>query len=354
MINQMVLKNNIVFCKDIRFELSSFFSEHQYSKVAVLVDENTKQYCYPLVKTVFPDHILIEIKSGEEQKNLNTCQQIWNELTNQAFDRKALFVNIGGGVIGDMGGFCAATFKRGIDFINIPTTLLAQVDANIGGKLGIDFQNFKNHIGIFQNPKRVFLDTKYFDTLHPSELRSGYAEIIKHCLIADKKKFEEIVTISYENLNWFELTKHSVAIKDKVVSEDPTEQGLRKILNFGHTIGHAIESYYLDKPGKKLLHGEAIAIGMICESYLSAKKLNLEESELELITNYILKVYNPKKISADEIDEIIDLTKQDKKNEGNKIKCSLLDGIGDCAFNIEIDHQDIKASIEYLNNSISN
>ena len=160
----MTLKNNIVFCKDIRFELSSFFAEQQYSKVAVLVDENTKQYCYPLLQSVLPEHVLIEIKSGEEKKNLNTCQQIWYELTTQAFDRKALFVNIGGGVIGDMGGFCAATFKRGIDFINIPTTLLAQVDASIGGKLGIDFQNFKNHLGIFQNPKRVFLDATFFDT----------------------------------------------------------------------------------------------------------------------------------------------------------------------------------------------
>lgn len=349
----MILQNNIVFCQDVSLDLNSFFSKHQYSKVAVLVDNNTKQHCYPLVQSVIPEHILIEIISGEEQKNLNTCQQIWNELTFNAFDRKSLFINIGGGVIGDMGGFCAATYKRGIDFINIPTTLLAQVDASIGGKLGIDFHNFKNHIGIFQNPKSVFLDAVFFDTLPTSELRSGYAEIIKHCLIADGKKFNEIESISYENLAWFELTNHSVAIKNKVVNEDPTEKGLRKILNFGHTIGHAIESFYLDYSNKKLLHGEAIAIGMICESYLSNKKRTLSKIELERIVEYILKIYNSKSINADDIEGIIKLTRQDKKNEGDKIKCSLLNRIGDCAYNIEIDHQDIKTSIEYFNNLLT-
>ncbi|MCK5206639.1 MAG: 3-dehydroquinate synthase [Cyclobacteriaceae bacterium] len=349
----MALPDNIVFCQDVNLELNAFFSKNQYSKVAVLVDNNTKQHCYHLVQSVIPEHILIEIKSGEEQKNLNTCQQIWNELTINAFDRKSLFVNIGGGVIGDMGGFCAATYKRGIDFINIPTTLLAQVDASIGGKLGIDFQNFKNHIGIFQNPKSVFLDAVFFNTLHPLELRSGYAEIIKHCLIADGKKFNEIVTVSYEDLDWFELTRHSVAIKNKVVREDPTEKGLRKILNFGHTIGHAIESFYLDNSNKKLLHGEAIAIGMICESYLSNKKRTLSINELDRIVDYLLKIYNSKPINAEDIEGIIKLTRQDKKNEGDKIKCSLLNRIGDCAYNIEIDHQDIKASIEYFNNLLS-
>jgi 3-dehydroquinate synthase len=345
----MNLPNNIVFCQNISLDLRTFFAEHQCSKIAVLVDNNTKSLCYPLVQSAIPEHVLIEINSGEEQKNLNTCQQIWNELTVNAFDRKSLFVNIGGGVIGDMGGFCAATYKRGIDFINIPTTLLAQVDASIGGKLGIDFQNFKNHLGVFQNPLKVFLDSSFFSTLDAAELRSGYAEIIKHCLIQDEEKFNEIEQISYDKLDFSELTKHSVDLKNKVVLEDPTEKGLRKILNFGHTIGHAIESFYLDKPAKKLLHGEAVGIGMICESFLSTKKLELEELSLDRITDYLLKIYNCNPIPETDIEEIIQLTRQDKKNEGDKIKSSLLNHIGNCGFNIEIDHQDITASIEYFN-----
>lgn len=348
----MTQPSNIVFCQDISIELEAFFSDNNYSKVAVLVDDNTKQHCYPLVKSVIPEHILIEIINGEEHKNLDTCQYIWNELTADAFDRKSILINIGGGVIGDMGGFCAATYKRGIDFINIPTTLLAQVDASIGGKLGIDFLNFKNQIGIFQNPLKVFLEKKFFSTLDPAELRSGYAEIIKHCLIRDRVKFDEITSTSYEKLDWFELSKHSVAIKNNVVAKDPTEKGLRKILNFGHTIGHAIESYYLEIPEKKLLHGEAIALGMICESFLSAKKNTLQETELERIVHYILSIYNPKAISTEDIDEIIKLTKQDKKNEGDKIKSSLLNSLGDCAFDIDINHNEIEASINYFNNML--
>lgn len=348
----MSLPNNIIFSHEIANELESFFNENQYSKVAVIVDENTKEQCYPKIKAVVPDHILIEIKSGEEEKNLNTCQHIWNDLTNNAFDRKSLVVNLGGGVIGDMGGFCAATYKRGIDFINIPTTLLAQVDASIGGKLGIDFKNFKNHIGVFQNPLRVFLDGSFFDTLSPEELRSGYAEVIKHCLIRDGEMFETITKTPYDQLNLFDLTQHSVDIKDKVVEEDPTEKGLRKILNFGHTIGHAIESYFLDQPAKKLLHGEAIAIGMICEAYLSMTKLGMTQEELHKISAYILKIYESMRIEASDIAKIIHLTKQDKKNEGDKIKCSLLKNIGNCTFNIDIDHEDIRASILYFNSLI--
>lgn len=349
----MNLPNNIIFCNDVAEDLKAFFGKHHHSKIAVIVDENTKKHCYPKIEDAVPAHVLIEIKSGEEEKNLNTCQIIWNTLTENAFDRKSLVVNVGGGVIGDMGGFCAATYKRGIDFINIPTTLLAQVDASIGGKLGIDFQNFKNHIGVFQNPLCVFLDSSFFSTLDPADLKSGYAEVIKHCLIRDGEKFEEIVQIPYDQLDFFELTKHSVFIKNEVVLEDPKEKGLRKILNFGHTIGHAIESYFLDQPGKKLLHGEAIAVGMICEAYLSEKKLTLKKSELNQITAYLLDVYGSKAIQKGDIEKIILLTKQDKKNEGDIIKCSLLNSIGDCTFNIDINHTDIKASIEYFNSCIN-
>lgn len=350
----MEIPNNIIFCKEVGSNLRQFFSERSFSRVAVIMDDNTRKHCYPVIAAGLPPHIVIEIPSGEEHKNLHTCQDIWGSLTDHAFDRKSLVVNLGGGVIGDMGGFCAATYKRGIEFVNVPTTLLSQVDASIGGKLGIDFNNFKNHIGVFQNPLWVFLDPGFFKTLDPMELRSGFAEIIKHCLIRDKEKFEEIIKIPYGSLDFFELTKHSVQIKNEVVQEDPTEKGLRKILNFGHTIGHAIESFCLEKPGQKLLHGEAIAIGMICEAYLSSEKLAVSPEELLTITDYILKIYDCQPIPENDIEKIIGLTRQDKKNEGDKINCSLLNKIGDCTFNIGIDHRDIKSAIEYFNQQAGN
>ncbi len=350
----MEIPSNIIFSKEVAADLKDFFTENKFSKVAVIVDNNTKIHCYPIVSDALPEHIVIEIPSGESHKNLGTCQQIWGALTDNAFDRKSLVVNLGGGVIGDMGGFCAATYKRGIDFINIPTTLLAQVDASIGGKLGIDFQNFKNHIGVFQNPMRVFLDAQFFQTLPKKELRSGYAEIIKHCLIRDAEKFDEIIQTDYQDIDLFTLAKHSVQVKNDVVLEDPTEKGLRKILNFGHTIGHAIESFYLDIPGKRLLHGEAIAVGMICEAFLSKEKLNISVEDLKKITDYILKIYQSKAIPESDIEDICELTRQDKKNEGDKINCSLLNKIGDCTFNIAISHHDIRSSIEYFNEQVEN
>lgn len=347
------MPDNICLTRHINNELSKFLSENHFTKLAVLVDVNTKKHCYPLLSESLPGgHTLIEIPSGENHKNLNTCQVIWEALTVQAFDRKSLLINLGGGVIGDMGGFCAATFKRGIEFINIPTTLLAQVDASIGGKLGIDFHGFKNHIGVFQNPRKVFLDPVFFETLPAEELRSGFAEIIKHCLIRDGEKFTELLNTPFHTLDFFELIRHSVIIKHEVVEEDPTEKGLRKILNFGHTVGHAIESYYLDLPEKRLLHGEAIAIGMICEAWLSYEKLTVTEGELAEITEYLLKIYKPVRIAESDIERIIELTNQDKKNEGEIIQSSLLQKIGRCTFNIPINHKEIENAIRYFNEAI--
>lgn len=349
----MNLPDNIIISEDLPMDLGAFFQASAFSNIAVLVDEHTHEFCYPLVRDILPAHHVIKIKSGEEEKNLHTCMQIWDALTEMAFDRKALMINIGGGVIGDMGGFCASTYKRGIRFVNIPTTLLAQVDASIGGKLGVDFKNYKNHIGIFQNPLRVFLSADFFDTLPSAEKKSGFAEIIKHCLIRDAQMFEKILQIPYDLLDLKTLTQHSVLIKNQVVAEDPKEMGLRKILNFGHTIGHAIESYFLEKPGKKLLHGEAVAVGMICEAYLSHKKLSLDAGELEKLVRYIIQVYEPVRIAENDLDGVLQMTAQDKKNEGGKIKASLLNMIGDCNFNIEITHEEISASIRYFNETIS-
>jgi 3-dehydroquinate synthase len=329
---------------------SPLLSVHTHSQIAVLVDEHTKKYCYPKVKAILPQHTLITIKSGEERKNLETCSYIWQQLTDKQFDRKGLLINLGGGVIGDMGGFCAATFKRGIDFIQAPTSLLAQVDASVGGKLGIDFNDFKNHIGVFKEPAAVLIATDFLHTLPVKEIRSGFAEIIKHCLIADATMWEKIRKRDLEKQNWAELVPHSIEIKKRVVADDPTEKGLRKILNFGHTIGHAVESYFLKQPRKKLLHGEAIAVGMICESYISYKRDLLDEQALYHIEEFIFSIYGKAKITSQDAEAIIPLMMQDKKNEKGTIQSVLLQGIGNPVYDQKLSLEEIKEAIQYYSN----
>ena len=248
-----------------------------YNQLAVLVDENTKRCCLPVfLKATNIDAILIEIPSGEEHKNLENCQLIWNELSTHHFDRNSLLINLGGGVIGDMGGFAASTYKRGIDFIQIPTSLLAMADASIGGKLGIDFAYLKNQIGLFNNPKAVLINPFFLNSLPKNQLLSGFAEVVKHALITDKYFWKEIKKTPLEKMNWKSIIYQSLMIKNDIVTQDPLEKGERKKLNFGHTFGHAIESFYLEQ-GKPILHGEAISLGMILESNLS--KINKEEKQ---------------------------------------------------------------------------
>jgi len=343
------MSSEIFLTKDVKSDLTNYLKGKQYSEICLLTDQNTGRYCFPLLSELFPKASIIQVEAGEEKKNLSTSEKIWQKMTDFQLDRKALMLNLGGGVIGDMGGFCAATYKRGIDFIQIPTTLLSQVDASVGGKLGIDFKNFKNHIGVFQVPKAVFIDATFLKTLPPAELRSGFAEIIKHCLIADKTQWEKISKKTLTEQNLQELVAHSVKIKEQIVQEDPKENGLRKILNFGHTIGHAIESYFLEIPDKKLLHGEAIAIGMIAEAYISIKKGFITLEEAEQIKEYILKIYGRVDIFEFDIEKIIPLTLQDKKNENNKIQCSLLEKVGKANYNNPISYADIKEGISYYN-----
>ena len=302
----------------------SKFDISTYSKVAILVDENTKRDClYKLPK--IENAIIIEIKSGEEYKNISTCNFIWEQLTINNFDRNSLLINLGGGVIGDMGGFCAATYKRGLEFIHIPTTLLAMVDASVGGKLGIDFKGFKNQIGLFNNPKAVLISPEFLETLAESELKSGFAEVVKHALISDNSLWVKLNNTPYTDLDWKDIIDTSVRIKNKIVLADPFEKGERKKLNFGHTFGHAIESYYLEK-GTPISHGEAVFMGMILETEIS----NLSETDKNEIKNYILSdfslPYTPKKSNLHKF--LIN----DKKNQNGKINFTLLSGIGNCSF----------------------
>ena len=332
---------------DIAAALQDFLHANAHTQTAVLVDENTKKHCYPLVKALLPKHTLIQIRSGEERKHLETCQQTWQRMTAAKLDRKALFINLGGGVIGDMGGFCAATYKRGIDFLQIPTTLLAQVDASVGGKLGVDFQGFKNHIGVFKDPVSVLVATGFLQTLPLVEIRSGFAEIIKHCLIADAGMWHIIRRRELDEQRWDELVPHSVKIKEIIVAQDPTEQGWRKVLNFGHTIGHAVESYFLPKPKQKLLHGEAIAVGMIAEAYLSHRRQLLSEDALMQIEEFVFSVYGRVKLQPADIEAIAPLALQDKKNAGGKIQCVLLRTIGEPVIDHAISLKEIREALAF-------
>ena len=343
------LKDYEIIFDDTLSSLPNFLAEHKYSKVFVVVDENTKQHCLPILQNVLTAIEIIETKSGEIYKNLATCEFIWQQLIEHNADRKSVIINLGGGVIGDMSGFAASCYKRGIDFINIPTTLLSQVDSSIGGKLGIDFKYGKNLIGLFRNPKLVLVSSQFLKTLPKRQFINGWSEIIKHALIKDKAQWLLYKNIDIHNCDMNAIVFHSLQIKKAVVEADPYENGLRKILNFGHTIGHAIEAYSLEHDETPLLHGEAIAIGMICESYLSVKKCGLTQDELNEITKLILKYFPKYNIENYNTDKIITSMLSDKKNNATKILAALLSEIGNSVFDIEINKDEILESLNYYN-----
>jgi len=345
------LPDNIVITDDITGALRHHLSGgHQI--IGVLVDNNTFVHCYPLIEPALPKHFIINIASGEKHKDLRTCNGIWEEMTYHQMDRNSLLINLGGGVIGDMGGFCAATYKRGIEFVNIPTTLLAQVDASIGGKLGVDFQGFKNQIGVFKDPQKVFICPEFLSTLPTAELRSGFAEVIKHALIFDAPYWAKILKSPWELQPWREHITHSVKTKNHIVEEDPSEHGIRKILNFGHTVGHAIERHFLHEP-ESLLHGEAIAIGMICEAYISSHNQGLPDHQLKEISDFIINNYGKFIIPKEDLNAISKNVLQDKKNLNGRIMCTLLPEIGKAAYNIPVELFQIEQSLKYYR-SLSN
>jgi 3-dehydroquinate synthase len=341
-----MLPDNILFSLDPSDDLLAFLHKKNYSQLAVLMDENTLRDCYPIVQRALPDHHTICIKPGEGQKNLESCTVIWQKMTEPALDRHACMIIIGGGVLGDMGGFCAATYKRGIDFILVPTTLLSQADASIGGKLGIDFHHFKNHIGVFQQPALTLLYEGFLRTLPQAELRSGFAEVIKHALISDHEMWDIIAAKPMAAQDWRTLVMHSVSFKARITTEDPKEKGIRKILNAGHTIGHAVESYLLAQ-GHPVLHGEAIAIGIMAEGYIALERQLLSERALKSICTYMVSVYGRISFSQSQISEIAQLTIQDKKNKGNRILCVLLEGIGKARWDCEISLDDVKRALTF-------
>jgi 3-dehydroquinate synthase len=342
------LKNYSIFIGESPSGMAETISRGNYSKVAVLVDENTRQVCLPLFQEKIETALeVIEIASGESQKNIGTCTQIWGEMMHLGLDRHSLLVNLGGGVIGDMGGFCAATYLRGIDFMQVPTTLLSQVDASVGGKLGIDFKNVKNSVGVFRDPQAVWVNPVFLNTLPDGEIRSGFAEIFKHALIADKALWNDLRgTENLREVDWEPLLTRSLGIKKQVVEEDPFEKGIRKALNFGHTIGHAVESLALQKK-QPLLHGEAVAIGMVCESFLSQKNTGLSDGELSEIVEVIERHYPHFSFSENDFPELLRLMRKDKKNRAGKINFSMLPTIGRVQVNQVCEAKEIEAALRF-------
>jgi 3-dehydroquinate synthase len=324
--------------------LNNHIAQAKYSSIFIIADTHSNEYCLqkllPQLAAEVPIEI-IEFIAGESSKNIDTCVEIWNVLTELGADRKSLIINLGGGVVTDLGGFVASTFKRGIAFINIPTTLLAMVDASVGGKNGVDLGNLKNQIGVINTPQMLLIDTTYLETLPQSEMRSGLAEMLKHGLIFDKAYWEQFLDLSQIDFADFDdLIYRSIEIKNAIVMQDPTENGIRKALNFGHTLGHAIESYFLENENKPtLLHGEAIAAGMVLESYVSMRKGWVSESEFEQIKNTILGIFGRIVFEKSDLQPILDLLIHDKKNEYGTIQFALIDGIGNIKINQTVENE---------------
>ncbi len=331
--------------------LPVWLQEHSYSRIFIISDENTRTYCLPQLVALLaqqgPEPALggTTLPAGENHKTLATCEQVWQAMFDAQLDRKALVINLGGGVIGDLGGFCAATWKRGVDFIQVPTTLLSMTDAAIGGKLGIDFQGIKNTIGVFQNPAAVFIDPDFLQTLPEHELRSGFAEVIKHALLGDQVLWQNLLALpNLEDAPWMDILRASIAVKVRIVTEDPQEKGLRMLLNYGHTIGHAVESYFLKTPFPRS-HGEAIALGMIVESWLARGIVPNGHNRLAQVITLIAESFPHAPIPEAAFPEIWSFMQQDKKNAAGAVRLAVP---GEQPYSMQVLETDAAAVVESL------
>lgn len=345
----------VTITQHIASELALYLASHKHDKVFVLTDTNTHERCLPVVEEVLvaANAYHITIRPGDTHKDITQVVVIWEILSNHGASRNSLLINIGGGMVTDLGGFAGATFKRGLHTLNIPTTLMASVDAAIGGKTGINFNGLKNEIGSFYPPDGVLIDCTFLTTLDRANFLSGYAEMIKHGLISTEENLNEILLFDIEQhpnpatiepLN--KLVRTSVAIKEQIVAKDPKEQHIRKALNFGHTIGHAFESLSFDQ-NRPILHGHAVAAGLISELYLSYKQCAMPIEIVRHVTNFIKAQYPPFIFSCDDYDTLYEYITHDKKNEGGRIYFTLLGGIGDIRINQEISKELILESLDF-------
>jgi 3-dehydroquinate synthase len=332
---------------------SNFLQGYSTSKKVILVDENTHDHCLEYLLTAFSgleDAEVMLLPCGEENKVMEVCFQVWEAWSEYQIGRNDLVINLGGGVVTDMGGFIASIFKRGLDFIQIPTSLLAMVDASLGGKTGIDLGRHKNQLGVFSNPEKVYIDPGFLKTLPVEELKNGYSEMLKHGLIADKLHWENLKKINFENLeNLTALILDSIAIKNKIVLSDPLEKADRKKLNFGHTFGHAFEGFLLGGE-EALAHGHAVAIGILAESFISWQRSLLSEVNFKEISIIILTNFEIPLIQLDWIDSIYNLMLNDKKNFDQKVQCVLLNNLGGCVVDQVINKEDVALVLNFISN----
>lgn len=320
------------------------------SKIVIIVDENTHDYCLEYLLTTFDeltDAEVMLLPVGEENKVIEVCYQVWQALSEYEIGRKDLIINLGGGVVTDMGGFIASVYKRGVQFVNLPTTLLGMVDAAIGGKTGIDLGPYKNQLGVFQQPLKVIVDPTFLTTLDETHLMNGYAEMLKHALIADPKLWIDLKSISLDKLRDLDLVKRAAEIKVLIVDKDPLEQNIRKLLNFGHTLGHAIEGYLIQKE-EAIYHGHAVAMGMISETYLSFKRGMITQGVMNEIISHLTSCYPIPKLSDEDIAQMVLLCRNDKKNEASKINCTLLSDIGKGEINHFLSEPEITDAFRFL------
>ena len=346
------MKQKVVISENLERDIVSAISECQHDRIFVLTDETTQQLCWPKIKNfkALKDCTPIIIKATDTHKNLDTLSQVWQALSSGGATRHSLMINLGGGMVTDLGGFAASTFKRGIDFINIPTTLLAMVDASVGGKTGINFGGLKNEIGVFSDSRFVIINTQFLDTLDHDNICSGYAEMLKHGLISDERTWAELVTFDLSTPDLSQLQRmvaESIKVKERIVEADPHEHGIRKALNLGHTMGHAFESFAMRR-GTPILHGYAVAYGLISELYMSARKTAFPIDRMHQTVRFIRENYGTFNITCDDYPTLIELMHHDKKNTSGIINFTLLGNVGDIRINQTANEEEIKEALDFF------
>ena len=346
------MKQKVVISGNLERDLVSAISECEHDRIFVLTDETTQQLCWPKIKNfkALKDCTPIIIKATDTHKNLDTLAEVWQALSNGGATRHSLMINLGGGMVTDLGGFAASTFKRGIDFINIPTTLLAMVDASVGGKTGINFGGLKNEIGVFSDSRFVIINTQFLDTLDHDNICSGYAEMLKHGLISDEHTWAELVTFDLDTPDLSQLQRmvaESIKVKERIVEADPHEHGIRKALNLGHTMGHAFESFAMRR-GTPILHGYAVAYGLISELYMSARKTAFPTDRMHQTVRFIRENYGTLNLTCDDYPTLIELMHHDKKNTSGIINFTLLGNVGDIRINQTANEEEIKEALDFF------
>lgn len=350
------MNQRVIISENIEKELEKALAECEHDKVFILTDTTTRKLCLQKIVT-FPclsDANVITIEPSDTHKDLHSLAHVWTALGSGGATRHSCLINLGGGMVTDLGGFAASTFKRGINFINIPTTLLAMTDASVGGKTGINFNGLKNEIGVFNDSRFVILDTHFLDSLDTQNIRSGYGEMLKHALISDEKMWAEAVNFKLDTPDLTVLQKmvaDSVAVKERIVLADPLEHGIRKALNLGHTVGHAFESWAMQQ-GAPILHGYAVAYGLVAELYLSAVKTGFPTEQLRQTVAFIHENYSTLGITCDDYKALYSLMTHDKKNIAGRINFTLLGGIGDIRINQTATKNEIFEALDFFRDGI--